>query len=94
MKFILSSKYSLALLLPLILLSFKCGNNASAPIITTTPEIKVASFLSEQQFNNLFPMRDKFYTYAAFIKAVNELGQVQVKVSRRAASVYQFTPDR
>jgi len=36
-------------------------------------------------------MRDKFYTYSAFIKAVKDLGLIKVKVAKRAASVYQFT---
>ncbi len=81
----------IALLLSVILLSLKCGsagnNVATNPVNKTT----VANILSEKQFNALFPMRDKFYTYAAFIKAVNELGMVKVKVVRRATSVYQIT---
>ncbi|MFI5139520.1 MAG: chitinase [Sphingobacteriales bacterium] len=36
-------------------------------------------------------MRNKFYTYASFIKAADELGLIKVKVVRRAVSVYQFT---
>lgn len=52
--------------------------------------MEVASFLSESQFNALFPQRDKFYTYASFIKAIKEMGNISVKITRRAASVYQF----
>jgi predicted chitinase len=79
------------LLLSVILLSLKCGSAGSN--VTTNPanNISVTSILSEKQFDDLFPMRDKFYTYTAFIKAVNELGLVKVKVVRRAVSVYQFT---
>lgn len=35
-------------------------------------------------------MHDKFYSYTAFIKAINQLGNIKVKITRRAASVYQI----
>jgi predicted chitinase len=50
----------------------------------------VSNIITEKQFNSLFPIRDKFYSYAAFIQAANQLGNIKVKVTRRAASVYQF----
>jgi hypothetical protein len=50
----------------------------------------VSSFLSEKQFNSLFPMRSKFYSYQAFTKAIKELGLIKVKVTRRGTSIYQF----
>jgi predicted chitinase len=75
------------LLLTATLLSgFRCRNTA-APVAN---KITVGSFLSETQFNAFFPMRDSFYSYAAFMKAVNGLGNISIKVTRRAASVYQF----
>ena len=69
--------------------SFKCG---SEPVTSKSikPVITISSFLSEKQFNDLFPQRDKFYTYAAFIKAINELDAIKIKVARRAVSVYQL----
>lgn len=72
------------------MLSLKCGSmgNNKANNIN---KITVERFLSEKQFNDLFPLRDKFYSYAAFIKAVREMSQIKVKVVRRAVSVYQFT---
>jgi len=79
-----------ALLLPVLfatlLVSFTYRN--ATPKIKTTASIN--GLISQQQFNTLFPMHDKFYSYAAFITAVNELGDIKVKVTRRAASVYQF----
>ncbi len=36
-------------------------------------------------------MRNKFYSYAAFINAVNEMALIKVEVVRRAVSVYRFT---
>jgi basic endochitinase B len=77
------------LLLPVLLLSsLKCGGINSKPVAQKIP---VSSFFSEKQFNDLFPQRDKFYTYAAFAKAVNQLGHIKIKVVRRAVSVYQIT---
>jgi len=66
-----------------------CGNNS--PAKTADVKIGVSEFLSEKQFDDLFPLRDKFYSYAAFIKAIKEMSFINVKVVRRATSVYQFT---
>jgi hypothetical protein len=78
------------LLLTILLLSFKCGSTAKSPSICAAQKNTVQNFLSEKQFNDLFPQRDKFYSYAAFIKAIREMALIKVKVARRAASVYQF----
>ncbi|MDF2433459.1 MAG: basic endochitinase [Mucilaginibacter sp.] len=77
------------LLAVFVLLSLKCNSNST--INNNLHQTPVAYILSEQQFNDLFPLRDKFYSYTAFIKAVKELGLIKVKISRRATSVYQFT---
>lgn len=77
----------------LLLSTISCGNTGTNPHTANSPAHKNSSFsslLSEKQFNDLFPLRDKFYTYAAFIKAVDELGRIQIKVTRRAVSVYQL----
>jgi predicted chitinase len=66
-----------------LLLSFKDLKNSN--------KIPVKNMLTEKQFNDLFPMRDKFYSYTAFISAVNQLSNIKIKIIRRAASVYQFT---
>ena len=96
MQFNRSSARALLICLCIVsLLSFNCGsstgskssNKSTAP----APVPSFSKFLSEKQFNDLFPQRDKFYTYPAFIKAADELAQIKVKVIRRAVSVYQFT---
>ena len=86
---ILSTRFFLLLLATTLFMSFKCRNTAPSAVITA-PKISISSFLSEKQFNNLFPMRNSFYSYQAFIKAIDGLGRIKVKVTRRAASVYQF----
>jgi hypothetical protein len=80
------------ILLPaIVLLSLisSCSGNIKAE--SNVQKITIQSFLSEKQFNDLFPLRDKFYSYAAFIKAVKEMNLIKVKIVRRAVSVYQFT---
>lgn len=76
------------------LLSFSCGGSSAkktAPVSTApAPIASFSKMLSEKEFNALFPQRNKFYTYQSFIKAVDELAQIKVKVTRRAISVYQF----
>jgi hypothetical protein len=94
---ILSSKAIIILFSALVVSTLSCGGSSStssskAPATTTAPkQASISSLISEQQFNELFPQRDKFYTYAAFIKAADELGQINIKVTKRALSVYQFT---
>ena len=90
---ILYNRAALVCLFTLALLSFKCSNGNTSQKATpaaSAPRADFSKFLTEQQFNALFPERDKFYTYQAFIKAANQLAQIQVKVTRRAVSVYQF----
>src|SRR3569833_736784 len=82
-------KVAFILLSALFLLSFTCGSSDHTP--HTNPGIPVRSFLSEQQFNDLFPQRDKFNTYAAFMKAINHMAAIKIKVVKRAVSVYQIT---
>src|ERR1700743_298975 len=82
---IIITRFSVVLFAAILLLSLKCDSNTSASK-TAVPE-----FLSEKQFNELFPMRDKFYTYPAFIKALREMANIKVKVVRRGVSIYQFT---
>jgi len=71
----------------LSLFSFKCG---SAIKPTATPQ-GVSSFLTEKDYNSLFPLRDKFYTYQAFMQAVKEIGLIKLKVEKREVSIYKVT---
>jgi len=85
MRSILFTRFLIIFLASALLLGFKFRHKP-AP----AGNLRISGFLSEQQFNALFPQRNNFYSYQAFIKAVNELGRIKVKVTRRAASVYQF----
>jgi predicted chitinase len=82
---ILSTKLFLVLATSLMLLSFKCGSAS-----TNLPKPAAFNLVTKKQFNELFPQRDPFYTYASFIKAIKDLAQIKVKITRRAVSVYQF----
>ncbi len=70
--------------LSLALFSLSFSNKVIAP------STSVNTILNEKLFNTLFPMRDKFYTYTAFESAISQLGNIKIKVSRRAASIYQI----
>jgi hypothetical protein len=84
-----STKVTFIILFTSLLLSFKCGGaNNNPPVGHNIP---VSSFLSEKQFNDFFPQRDKFYSYNAFIKAIRQMSLIRVKVMRRAVSVYRIT---
>ncbi|UEG54568.1 chitinase [Mucilaginibacter daejeonensis] len=55
------------------------------------PAADASSLIGEKQFNELFPQRQKFYTYQSFVRAIKELGDIKIRVARRATSVYQIT---
>lgn len=86
---LITGRLSLLILSSLVFSSLKCSSNENKHI--TTVKTPITNILNEKLFNSLFPIRDKFYTYQAFIKAVQELGLIKVKVIRRGVSVYQFT---
>jgi hypothetical protein len=93
MKKLLSVKLNLLLLLATILIaSVSCGNTSRSTSTTSAshPKVQITSLVTQKQFDELFPLRDKFYSYAAFVKAAKELGNIKIKVSRRAVSVYQI----
>lgn len=87
-----STRLFLVFVCSFTLLSFKCGNTPESEqkANTISPSQKQFDLITEEQFNQLFPQRDKFYTYAAFMQAVSQLGDIKVQVSRRALSVYQI----
>lgn len=90
---VFSTRLVLATICAATLLSFKCGStNGQQEQVNNAPSVAPPKFdlITEKQFEGLFPQRDKFYTYAAFMQAVNELANIKVKVSRRALSVYQI----
>jgi predicted chitinase len=89
---IIKSGYQTAMLffIALILLSFKCGTAATTPPKTKSAQ-GVSTFFTEQQFNDFFPLRDKFYTYQAFMQAVKEIGYIKLKVEKREVSIYKVT---
>lgn len=91
-KAITLSKKPLLLLFVLALLSFNCGNtsNNKQPESQKVTPKKQFDLITEKQFNDLFPERDTFYTYKAFMQAITELGAIKVQIARRAVSVYQF----
>jgi hypothetical protein len=79
------------ILLAVLLLSFKCGGTNNKPAAPATNNTSLVNFLTEAQFNNLFPKHDPFYSYVAFIRAFKQLSDIKIKVVRRATSVYQIT---
>ncbi|MBE9583402.1 hypothetical protein IM792_02995 [Mucilaginibacter sp. JRF] len=85
------TSYKPYILIPILFIAFgfSCGNRTAKSEnehINSTP----AAIISEQQFNTLFPNRDKFYTYKAFIQAINEMAGVKIKITKRAYQALQM----
>ncbi|MFD2145897.1 chitinase [Mucilaginibacter antarcticus] len=83
-----SSRSIFSLVMILLLSGFKCGNTSTT--VSLAPPPAEFNLITEKQFNELFPERNPFYTYAAFIKSVKELSAIKVKVTRRSTYIYQF----
>lgn len=79
------------ILLPLlfITLSFNCGNGSAKQGDAERKPVPAAT-ISEQQFNTLFPNRDKLYTYKAFVQAVNDMAAIKIKITKRAYQALQM----
>jgi hypothetical protein len=90
---LISTRLSAIILCTVLLLTSRCNSSTNKTEITTANKPTVPDFLSEKQFDALFPLRDKFYSYGAFIKAVKELGVIKVQVARRAASARIKAPE-
>ncbi|WP_165953196.1 chitinase [Pedobacter changchengzhani] len=54
-------------------------------------EVAKKNIISEKAFNELFPLRDKFYTYSAFINAVNAMANLKIKIEMRGDWIYKIT---
>lgn len=65
------------------------------PVIlpTKTPprNSSLNTFFTEKIYNDIFPMRNKFYTYASFIQAIKELSAIKIKVEKRDVWMYKIT---
>lgn len=88
---IVINRFCIILLISFLVLSLNSCTDSSGQTAPSAHKTEITTLLSEKAFNDLFPMRDKFYTYAAFIKAAKQLGLIKVKVVRRGVSIYQFT---
>ena len=86
-----SSKICITILPCLVCLGFKCAKYNKQKETGINPKNQLSLILTEKKYNELFPLRNTFYTYSAFIKAAEELACIRIKVIRRAVSVYQLT---
>jgi predicted chitinase len=80
-------KVFVSLLTIFMLMGFKCGNKNLVKVVVRP---SLTNILSEKQFNTLFPQRDKFYSYAAFIQAAKQLGGIKIKITKRAYDALQM----
>lgn len=77
-----------------LIVSVSCGNTGTADTGADKARVvakpSFSSVISEKQFNTFFPRRLPFYTYAAFIKAADELANIQIKVTQQSDYVFQI----
>ncbi|MGI4750204.1 MAG: chitinase [Janthinobacterium lividum] len=51
----------------------------------------INTYFTPKLYNDLFPIRNKFYSYSAFLQAIKELSQVKILVERRDIWMYKIT---
>ncbi len=73
-----------------LFLGFKNGALAKG-FIKPVGRQPVSSYFTAQNFNDFFPLRNPFYSYNAFMSAIEEMKAIEVKVERRGAYVYKLT---
>lgn len=74
----------------LLLLGFKNGALAQR-LVKPTGRQPVSSYFTEQNFSNFFPLHNPFYTYQAFISAIEEMKAIEVKVEKHGLYQYKLT---
>lgn len=52
---------------------------------------KNSILISEKDFNSAFPLRNKFYSYAAFSRSVLQMANINVKIEKRGDWIYKIT---
>ncbi|WP_158534843.1 chitinase [Mucilaginibacter hurinus] len=73
-----------------MLFAFKCGNGKPVHQQQDLPQKTVRDILTETHYNELFPLRDKFYSYSALMQAVSELSDIKIKITKRAYEALQI----
>lgn len=63
---------------------------ASAPV-SAQKNTSLSGYFSEKNFNTFFPLRDKFYTYKAFIQAYQELSKSAIKIEKHGNWIYKIS---
>lgn len=56
-----------------------------------TEKVIYKPVISEKDFNSCFPIRNRFYTYSAFSKAVLEMSFIKIKIEKRGDWIYKIT---
>jgi len=75
--------FSAVALVYFLLAGFKYKTTASNPALNI--------FFSEKIYNDMFPLRNKFYTYTSFLQAVKELSAIKIKVEKRDVWMFKIT---
>lgn len=80
-------KYKRIYFLSLLLFTISLKSAASA----VAQRQSSSTLITESDFNRLFPLRNKFYTYTAFIQAVQELKSLDIQVETKGPFLIRMT---
>ena len=73
------------ILLLFIVLVWNCKEGSCREINT------IRSILSEKEYDQLFPLRDRFYSYNAFLGAVKQMSAIKITIERQGQWIYRIT---
>lgn len=73
------------ILLMVIVLVWSCKEGSGRQI---NP---IRSILSEKEYNLLFPLRDRFYSYNALLGAVKQMSAIKITIEREGEWIYKIT---
>ncbi|MEX8548066.1 MAG: chitinase [Mucilaginibacter sp.] len=85
------ASFSTLILSFVLMTSFKCPSSTEIEQTKVISKVPFTTMLSQKTFEEMFPQRDPFYTYASFTGAIKALSTVVIKVEKRDTYMFRIT---
>lgn len=85
------ASFSTLILGLMLVVGFKCPPSTQTQAIERTPKVPFTAIFNWKTYEEMFPLRDPFYTYASFIGAIKALSTIVIKVEKRDTYLFRIT---
>ncbi len=83
--------FSTLILSFMLIAGFKYLSSTRTKQTEAPAKVPFAAMLSQKTFEEMFPQRDPFYTYASFTGAIKALSNIVIKVEKRDTYLFRIT---